>query len=79
MDCNVVVTVVKKLFSIYKRETHLTLGSRTIAHTHSHIKSQIKMAENKAIVEAQSKLRCEFLKVIRSRREREGITINFTR
>ncbi|KAK7352842.1 hypothetical protein VNO80_18272 [Phaseolus coccineus] len=56
---------------IYKRETPFTLGSRTIAQTHSHIKSQTKMAEKEAIVEAQSKLRCKFLQVLRSRREDE--------
>ena len=60
---------------IYKRETHFTKGSRTIAQTHSHTKSQTKMAEKEAIVEAQSKLRCKFLQVLRSRREDEGITI----
>ncbi|XP_020216333.1 uncharacterized protein LOC109800062 [Cajanus cajan] len=48
----------------YKRETHFPWRSRTI--THSEI--QTKMAQKQSIEESQSKLRSEFLNVLRSRR-----------
>lgn len=59
----------------YKRGTHFTRRSRTIAQAHTHSKIQTKMAENKAIEEAQSKFRSEFLQVLRSRRPAQGIKI----
>jgi len=62
---------------IYKRATHLTWRSRTIAHSHSHIRSQTKMAEKEVTGEAQRKLRSKFLQVLRSRRQDEGIAIKF--
>lgn len=62
---------------IYKRATHLTWRSITVSQTHSQVKSQTKMAEKEAIVEAQRKLRSKFLQVLCSRRRDEGIAIKF--
>ncbi|XP_014499633.1 uncharacterized protein LOC106760738 [Vigna radiata var. radiata] len=56
---------------IYKRATHLTWRSITVSQTHSQVKSQTKMAEKEAIVEAQRKLRSKFLQVLCSRRRDE--------
>ncbi|KAL5145094.1 putative hydrolase YtaP [Glycine soja] len=64
----------------YKRGTHFTRRSRTIAQAHTHSKIQTKMAENKAIEEAQSKFRSEFLQVLRSRRPAQvPLTVEFAK
>ncbi|KAL2346913.1 hypothetical protein Fmac_000913 [Flemingia macrophylla] len=62
----------------YKCETHLAWRSRTIAQASK--ETHTKMAQKESIEESQSKLRSEFLKVLRSRRPVQvPLTVEFAK